>query len=63
MRSDEILSDADARVRAHVLFAPPGTDPKDYTPQPSRGRGRGRGRRGGASGGRRGRADGRMEID
>jgi len=63
MRSDDILTDSDARARAHVLVAPPGADPKEYT-QPARGgRGRGRARRGGGGGGRRGRGDGRMEVD
>lgn len=64
MRSDDILSDADARARAHVLVAPPGADPKDYTQQNWRGRGRGRGRRGFANGnGRRAKGEGRMDID
>ncbi|THH13226.1 hypothetical protein EW146_g6967 [Bondarzewia mesenterica] len=40
MRSDDILTDADARARAHVLVAPPGADPKEYTQQQGRGRGR-----------------------
>lgn len=64
MRSDDILTDADARARAHVLVAPPGADPKEYIQQPTRGRGRGgRGRRGG--GGRRGGrgGEGRMDVD
>ncbi|EIM85076.1 MFS general substrate transporter [Stereum hirsutum FP-91666 SS1] len=64
MRSDDILTDADARARAHVLVAPPGADPKEYIQQPIRGRGRGgRGRRGG--GGRRGGrgGEGRMDVD
>ncbi|ETW74957.1 hypothetical protein HETIRDRAFT_482766 [Heterobasidion irregulare TC 32-1] len=64
MRSDDILSDADARARAHVLVAPPGADPKDYTQQHWRGRGRGRGRRGFVNGnGRRGKGEGRMDVD
>jgi hypothetical protein len=63
MRSDDIISrDPEAAARAHILVAPPGTDPKDYLPSSSsrgRGRGRGRGRRGG---GRR-EGDGKMDVD
>jgi len=66
MRSDDIMSrDPEAAARAHILVAPPGTDPKDYLPSPSsrgRGRGRGRGRRGAVSGGQRER-DGKMDVD
>lgn len=66
LRSDDIISrDPEAAARAHILIAPPGTDPKEYLPSsPSRGgrgRGRGRGRRGG--GGRRERGDGKMDVD
>ncbi|KAI0079311.1 hypothetical protein K474DRAFT_1592266 [Panus rudis PR-1116 ss-1] len=49
--------------RAIVMVAPPGADPKDYTPQPVRGRGgRGRGRGGRGRRGGRGGATG-MDID
>ncbi|KAI0044262.1 hypothetical protein FA95DRAFT_1562455 [Auriscalpium vulgare] len=61
MRSDSLLADPEARLRAHVLVAPPGADPKDYTQSPRGGRGRGRGARRG--GGRRGRPEGRMDVD
>jgi len=67
MRSDDILSrDPEAAARAHILVAPPGTDPHDYLLSSSnrgRGRGRGRGRRGPIGGGRRDRGDGKMEMD
>jgi len=57
MRSDDIISgDSEAAARAHILVAPPGTDPNDYLPSPpsrGRGHGRGRGRRRGAFGGGR----------
>ena len=63
LRSDDIISrDPEAAARAHILVAPPGTDPKEYLPSSSsrggRGRGRGRGRRGRREGG-----DGKMEVD
>ncbi|EIW80762.1 hypothetical protein CONPUDRAFT_144703 [Coniophora puteana RWD-64-598 SS2] len=63
MRSDSILT---SDPRASVQVVPPGADPKMYQQQQGggRGRGRGRGRRGG--GGRRGRrggAEGGMEVD
>ncbi|KAI0753049.1 hypothetical protein C8Q80DRAFT_1097140 [Daedaleopsis nitida] len=62
LRSDELLA---TDSRAHVLVAPPGADPKDYMPAPSRGRGRGRGGR--ARGRRRGAAgaanSSRMDVD
>ena len=65
LRSDDIISrDPEAAARAHILVAPPGTDPKEYLPTSytrGRGRGRGRGRRGG--GGRREGGDGKMDID
>ncbi|KAI0292565.1 hypothetical protein BC826DRAFT_1018684 [Russula brevipes] len=67
MRSDDIITrDPEAAARAHILVAPPGTDPKDYLPSSSsrgRGRGRGRGRRGPVGGGRRERGDGKMDMD
>ena len=71
MRSDDIISrDPDAAARAHILVAPPGADPKDYSPPSSnRGSGRGRawgrsrGRRGQIGGGRRERGDGKMDVD
>ncbi|TFY52285.1 hypothetical protein EVG20_g10615, partial [Dentipellis fragilis] len=59
MRSDDILNDSEARARAHVLVAPPGADPRDYTQQTRGGSGRGRGGRGRR--GRRGAA--RMDVD
>ncbi|GBE81280.1 hypothetical protein BKA93DRAFT_721664 [Sparassis latifolia] len=56
LRSDDILA---KDTRAHVLVAPPGMDPTEYTQRPNRGgRGRGRGR-----GGRRGGGGTRMEVD
>ena len=58
LRSDEILA---SDSRAHVLVAPPGADPKEYTQAPARGgrgRGRGRGRRRGGGGG-----SARMDVD
>ncbi|KAI0827870.1 hypothetical protein BC628DRAFT_121680 [Trametes gibbosa] len=54
MRSDEILG---TDPRAHVLVAPPGTNPKDYVQKPARGRGRGRGGRGRRGGGAK------MDVD
>ena len=57
LRSDELMA---TDSRAHVLVAPPGADPKDYTPQ-ERGRGRGRGRGGRRRGGRGGAA--KMDLD
>ncbi|KAF7783156.1 hypothetical protein Agabi119p4_2532 [Agaricus bisporus var. burnettii] len=66
MRSDSILKED---PRAHVLVAPPGTNPEEYTQAPSGrggrrggrgGRGRG-GRRGG--GGRQGHGGNRMDLD
>lgn len=58
MRSDSLIH---ADPRAHVLLAPPGTDPADYTPTPAATRGRrGRGARRGWRGGRSG---ARMEVD
>ena len=50
MRSDELLG---TDPRAHVLVAPPGADPKEYTQERGRGRGgaRGRGRRRNGRGG------------
>ncbi|KAG7091029.1 hypothetical protein E1B28_010090 [Marasmius oreades] len=57
MRSDALVTDP----RAHVLVAPPGANPSDYTQTFSRrGGGRGRGRRG--RGGRGG-GGGRMDVD
>ncbi|KAI0319259.1 hypothetical protein OF83DRAFT_1055310 [Amylostereum chailletii] len=61
MRSDDILSDADARARAHVLLAPPGADPNEYSQ--ARGRGRGGRRRGGGRRGGRGGGGARMDVD
>ncbi|GJE91444.1 RNA-binding protein [Phanerochaete sordida] len=58
LRSDEILA---KDSRATVLVAPPGADPRDYTPNAPRGRGRGRGRGGRRRGGGGGGA--RMDID
>lgn len=65
MRSDEILMDAEERARAHVLTAPPGTDPRDYEPRSvgGRGRARGRGGRGRGRGGPRRRGGDRMDMD
>ncbi|KAF9268694.1 hypothetical protein L218DRAFT_852279 [Marasmius fiardii PR-910] len=55
MRSDALIADP----RAHVLIAPPGANPKDYTQAPGRrSGGRGRGRRG-----RGGRGGGRMDVN
>ncbi|KAI0090777.1 hypothetical protein BDY19DRAFT_937422 [Irpex rosettiformis] len=59
LRSDDILAQDS---RASVLVAPPGTNPKDYVQNPSRGRGRGRGGRGRGRGGKRG-GGGRMDVD
>ncbi|KAA1470626.1 hypothetical protein DENSPDRAFT_836460 [Dentipellis sp. KUC8613] len=59
MRSDDILNDSEARARAHVLVAPPGADPREYTQQTRGSGGRGRGGRGRR--GRRGAA--RMDVD
>ena len=56
LRSDELLT---KDARAHVLVAPPGADPKEYTQQ--RGGGRGRGRGGRRRGGRGGAA--KMDVD
>ncbi|KAI0741152.1 hypothetical protein C8Q76DRAFT_667127 [Earliella scabrosa] len=59
LRSDEILA---TDSRAHVLVAPPGADPKEYTQPPApRGRGRGRGGRGRRRGGAGGAA--KMDVD
>ncbi|CCM04636.1 uncharacterized protein FIBRA_06820 [Fibroporia radiculosa] len=58
MRSDDILA---SDTRAHVLVAPPGLNPADYTQRPQRGRGRSRGRGGRRGGGRGDHA--RMDID
>ncbi|VDB87043.1 unnamed protein product [Peniophora sp. CBMAI 1063] len=65
MRSDEILMDAEERARAHILTAPPGTDPRDYEPRSGGGRGRARGRggRGRGRGGPRRRGGDRMDMD
>lgn len=65
MRSDSILKED---PRAHVLVAPPGTDPAEYTQRPSgrggrRGNRGGRGRGGRRGGGRRGEEGNRMETD
>ncbi|KAH9912686.1 uncharacterized protein BXZ73DRAFT_56077 [Epithele typhae] len=59
LRSDGLLA---TDTRAHVLVAPPGTDPKDYTQTQERGRGRARG---GGRGGRRrgGRGGAKMDVD
>jgi len=60
LRSDDILA---KDGRAHVLVAPPGLDPSEYTQRPHRGgRGRGRGRGGRRGGGGRG-EQARMDID
>ncbi|KAI0714059.1 hypothetical protein C8T65DRAFT_158576 [Cerioporus squamosus] len=60
LRSDELLA---TDSRAHVLVAPPGTDPKEYTQAPARGGGRGRGRgRGRRRGGARG-GGAKMDVD
>ena len=61
LRSDELLA---KDSRAHVLVAPPGADPKEYTQAPAGGRGGGRGR-GRGRGKRRGvvRGGGKMDVD
>ncbi|KAI9441975.1 hypothetical protein F5148DRAFT_988922 [Russula earlei] len=60
MRSDDIISrDPEAAARAHILVAPPGTDPHEYLPSPLS---RARPRRG-LGGGRRERGGRKMEVD
>ncbi|KAM6502496.1 hypothetical protein JOM56_002473 [Amanita muscaria] len=61
LRSDSLLH---GDPRAHVLVAPPGADPAEYSSRPNRGGRRGGGGRG--RGSRRGRprgGEGRMEVD
>ena len=62
LRSDDIIAQDS---RAQVLLAPPGTNPKDYVQQPTRGgrNGRGRGRGRPKRGGQGGSLASRMEID
>ncbi|KAI0766993.1 hypothetical protein C8Q74DRAFT_1277374 [Fomes fomentarius] len=63
LRSDSLLS---SDPRAHVLVAPPGADPKEYTPRPqapARGRGRGGGRGRGRRRGGGGNGGVKMDVD
>jgi len=62
MRSDDIMAQDS---RAQVMLAPPGTNPKDYVQQSTRGgrNGRGRGRGRPKRGGQGGDLASRMDID
>ena len=61
LRSDDIMAQDS---RAQVLVSPPGTNPKDYIQQPTRGgRGRGRGRGRPRRGGHGGDLASRMDVD